>query len=302
MMSIVMMIIAHNTIGVLSNVHGHDQNHHHDHGNHGAHHHHDDSGDCELDDSLADLIKSFGLSVLGKDQESADDVQPTEDHDHINIKALVEELFHPSTTQKTTTTTTARTTWTERLPIKSHDLGWDKSPVDLVMSNHLLEPVFSPDETDRQLKNFEATTQKPVYLTETHYYFPGDFSDSHEKDEFSPIEQERASKSLDLNLNLDASQLIDKPTIPVVDTRLTNFLLVNRGVRDQTKHTKSKQENKHIGENSETIRVLNDLDTPFQFKQSTPPPFLIKFKNIPRRNDIPRISAHSKYLRILSRG
>jgi len=305
MKSVIVMLILHQTAGVASNVHGEGHHHHdHNHVDHGDHHHHDHggSGDCELDDSLAELIKSFGLAVLGKDQESADDVQPTEDHDHINIKALVEELFHPSTTQKTTTTTTARTTWTERLPIKSHDLGWDKSPVDLVMSNHLLEPVFSPDETDRQLKNFGATTQKPVYLTETHYYFPGDFSDSHEKDEFAPIEQERASKSLDLNLNLDASQLIDKPTIPVVDTRLTNFLLVNRGVRDKTKHTKPEQENKHIGENSETIKVINDLDTPFHFKQSTPPPFLIKFKNVPRRNNIPKISAHSKSPSIPSRG
>ena len=79
--------------GVSSNAHGegHDH-HHHDHGNHDTHHHHgeDGSGDCELDDSLAELIKSFGLSVLGKDQESADDIQPTEDHDHINIKVYNE--------------------------------------------------------------------------------------------------------------------------------------------------------------------------------------------------------------------
>jgi len=79
-------------------------------------------------------------------------------------------------------------------------------------------------------------------------------------------------------------------------------LLVNRGVRDQTKHTKPEQENKHIGENSETIRVIDDLEEPIQFKKSTPPPFLIKFKNVPRRNDIPKISAHSKYPRFLSRG
>ena len=78
--------------GVLSNAHGEGHNHHHPgHGDHGAHHHHDSdgSGDCELDDGLADLIKNFGLSVLGKDQESADDVQPTEDHDHINIKVTI---------------------------------------------------------------------------------------------------------------------------------------------------------------------------------------------------------------------
>ena len=70
-------------------MHGEGHHHHdHSHGNHGVqnHHEHGVSGDCELDDSLAELIESFGLVVLGKDQESADDVQPTEDHDHINIK------------------------------------------------------------------------------------------------------------------------------------------------------------------------------------------------------------------------
>eukprot|EP00091_Calanus_sinicus_P013895 TRINITY_DN3090_c0_g1_i2.p1 TRINITY_DN3090_c0_g1~~TRINITY_DN3090_c0_g1_i2.p1 ORF type:complete len:211 (-),score=41.03 TRINITY_DN3090_c0_g1_i2:473-1105(-) len=202
MKSTIVILILHHVAGVSSNVHGEGHNHHHhghgDHSDHDAqhHHHHEGSGDCELDDSLADLIKSFGLTVLGKDQESADDVQPTEDHDHINIKALVEELFHPSTTQKTTTTTTPRTTWTERLPIKSHDLGWDISPVDLVMSNHLLEPVFEQEAEGRHARNFGATTQKPVYLTETNYYFPGDFGESHKKDAFSPIQEDRASKSL----------------------------------------------------------------------------------------------------------
>ena len=81
--------------GVSSNVHGEGHNHHHHgHGDEGGHHHHghEGSGDCELDDSLADLIKSFGLSVLGKDQESANDVQPTEDHDHINIKVTTKRM------------------------------------------------------------------------------------------------------------------------------------------------------------------------------------------------------------------
>jgi len=287
MMSIVVMIIAHNTIGVLSNVHGHDQNHHHhhhDHGNHGAHHHHDDSGDCELDDSLADLIKSFGLSVLGKDQESADDVQPTEDHDHINIKALVEELFHPSTTPKTTTTTTLRTTWTERLPIKSHDLGWDISPVDLVMNNHIVQPVFGQEEQQRQPRNFGATTEKPVYLTETHYYFPKDFAKNHQEDEFSSIEEDRVAKSFDLNLNLDVSQLIDKPTIPVVDTRLANFLLVNGGRRPNKPSSKPQQ---HINDDSDKSNDFDNVDNPLRFKQPTAPPFLIKFVDIPRTNSLP---------------
>ena len=41
---------------------------------------------------LTDLIQNFGLAVLGKDQESADDVQPTEDHSHINIKVIILQL------------------------------------------------------------------------------------------------------------------------------------------------------------------------------------------------------------------
>lgn len=294
MKSTVVMLILHHLTGVSSNVHGEGHNHHHHgHGDEGGHHHHghEGSGDCELDDSLADLIKSFGLSVLGKDQESADDVQPTEDHDHINIKALVDELFHPSTTQKTTSTTTPRATWTERLPIKSHDFGWDISPVDLVMTNHLLTPVFDEEAEGRHLRNFGATTQKPVYLTETHYYFPGDFGESHNKHVFSPIQEDRASKSLDLNLNLDVSQLIDKPRIPVVDTRLANFLLVNGGRRPKPPPAKPKQ---HINGHSDKTKVFNSLDNPLQFKQPTAPPFLIKFVDAPRKNNSPGEFSRSK--------
>ena len=118
--------------------HGHDHHHHADHGNGG--------------EDLEDLIKNFGIAVLGKDQESADDIQPTDDHSHVNIKALINELFHPSSTT-TTTTSAPLTTSTQRLPIKSHDLGWDLSPIDLVMSNSVLEPVFSPDQQEvSQLK------------------------------------------------------------------------------------------------------------------------------------------------------
>lgn len=92
MNKIIVILILHQLAGVSTNAHG--EAHHH-HGDHGDHHHHDDdgSGDCELDDTLADLIKNFGLSVLGKDQESADDVQPTEDHDHINIKVTISWIF-----------------------------------------------------------------------------------------------------------------------------------------------------------------------------------------------------------------
>jgi len=286
----IVILILHHVAGVTSNVHGESHHHHvHSHGNHGVHNHHEHggSGDCELDDSLVELIKSFGLAILGKDQESADDVKPTEDHDHINIKTLIDELFHPSTTQKTTTTTTIRTTWTERLPIKSHDLGWDKSPVDLVMSNHFLEPVYGQDEKNKQLRKFEFTTQKPVYLTETHYYLPADFSDNHVKDFFSPIEKERATKYVDLNINLDVSQLIDKPTIPVVDTRLANFLLVNKGNRVNTKSTKPEEDNKHINEISDDTKILDTIDTKLllQLKQPTTPPFHNKFKIAQKQNN-----------------
>ena len=55
------------------------------------------------------------------------------------------ELFHPSTTTSTTTTPLP-TTSTQALPIKSHELGWDLAPVDLVMANSVLEPVFSADQ------------------------------------------------------------------------------------------------------------------------------------------------------------
>ena len=91
--------------------HGHGHHHHHDH-DHGA--------DIDGGEDLESLIKNFGIAVLGKDQESADDVQPTADHSHVNIKALINELFHPSSTS-TTTTTTPLTTSTQRLPIKDSD-------------------------------------------------------------------------------------------------------------------------------------------------------------------------------------
>ena len=55
-----------------------------EHGDHSHHHHH--GGGVPATEELTDLIQNFGLAVLGKDQESADDVQPTEDHSHINVK------------------------------------------------------------------------------------------------------------------------------------------------------------------------------------------------------------------------
>ena len=70
------------------------------------------------------------------------------------FQALINELFHPSSTT-TTTTTTPLTTSTQRLPIKAHELGWDLSPIDLVMSNSVLEPVFSDDQKQVSVKSSE---------------------------------------------------------------------------------------------------------------------------------------------------
>jgi len=191
---------------------------HHDHSHQPGHHHHADHGDGGED--LEDLIKNFGIAVLGKDQESADDVQPTDDHSHVNIKALINELFHPSSST-TTTTASPVTTSTQRLPIKSHNLGWDLSPIDLVMSNSVLEPVFSPDQQERHSRRLG-----PEYLTETPYHAP-----SNDDETRQPL---RSGKSVDLNMNLDPEQLIDKPTLPVLDTRRANFLLVNGRRRSKT--------------------------------------------------------------------
>ena len=70
--------------------------------------------------------------------------------------------------------------------------------------------------------NFELQRQsrmlRPVYLTETPYL---------KSDEDQFVEHQlRSGKSFDLDsLNLDPEQLIDKPTLPVLDTRRANFLL-----------------------------------------------------------------------------
>ena len=73
---------------------------------------------------------------------------------NVYFQALIDELFHPSSTT-TTTTTTPATTSTQRLPIKAHELGWDLSPIDLVMANSVLEPVFSDDQKQVSLRNRE---------------------------------------------------------------------------------------------------------------------------------------------------
>jgi len=196
--------------GILCNTGGHSEH------AHGHHHSHGGGGK-----DLEDLIQNFGIAVLGKDQESADDVQPTADHSHVNIKALIDELFHPSSTT-TTTTTTPATTSTQRLPIKSHELGWELSPIDLVMANSVLEPVFSNDQRQRDARGGAAA----AYLTETPYL----------ASQNTPglVQPPRSGKSLDFEMSLESDQLIDKPTLPVLDTRRANFLLVNGRKRSKT--------------------------------------------------------------------
>merc|ERR1719245_2583244 len=157
---IIFISILQSLTGLLCNsaAHSHDHSHGHSH----DHHHHGEHVERE---DLEDLIQNFGIAVLGKDQESADDVQPTADHSHVNIKALIDELFHPSSTT-TTTTTTPATTSTQRLPIKAHELGWDLSPIDLVMANSVLEPVFSDDQKQQRGARDHETSS---YLTESPY-------------------------------------------------------------------------------------------------------------------------------------
>jgi len=238
------------------------------HGDHGHHHHH--GGGVPATEELTDLIQNFGLAVLGKDQESANDIQPTADHSHINVKALINELFHPSTTS-TSTTTTPRTTSTQRLPIKSHDLGWELSPIDLVMSNSILKPVFSPEQLERQSRML-----RPVYLTETPYL---------KSDEDQFVENQlRSGKSLGLDsLNLDPEQLIDKPTLPVLDTRRANFLLVNGGKRSKTGRRKKISKNKgddvkktskkhQHGDDDEDDVLWRETVWSLKFRQTSPHP------------------------------
>ena len=100
------------------------------------------------------------------------------------FQALIDELFHPSSTT-TTTTTTPATTSTQRLPIKAHELGWELSPIDLVMANSVLEPVFSDDQKQVSLRNRELSEGKSTrkkgrfsdYLTHINTSPPQCFSD-----------------------------------------------------------------------------------------------------------------------------
>jgi len=216
--------------GHSDHTHG-DTGHGHSHSGHGhgGHVHGVGEEDSGLGGDLAALIQSFGLSVLGKDQESATDPQPTEDHSHLNVQAIIEELFHPSTAPTSTPSPSTRSPSTGPLPLQEH------------------------------LHSMSQTTSAPVYLTETHYYLGED-----DKETFSPLQPVRNS------LEPISTQLTDKPTMEVVDTRLANFLLVNRDKRPRRR------------KELELTRENNILSQPGQihtlsFKGSTQAPFILKF-------------------------
>merc|ERR1719480_133119 len=114
------------------------------------------------------------------------------------------------------------TTSTQRLPIKAHELGWELSPIDLVMANSVLEPVFSDDQKQQRGARDHETSS---YLTESPYLATLGLAKP----------PPRSGKSLeDAEISLTKGQLIDKPTLPVLDTRRANFLLVNGRKRSKT--------------------------------------------------------------------
>lgn len=68
----------------------------------------------------------------------------------------------------------------------------------------------------------QSRRSRTVYLTETPYLKSQEKFEKH---------QLRSGKSVDLDsINLDPDQLIDKPTLPVLDTRRANFLLGRVGM------------------------------------------------------------------------
>lgn len=213
---------------------GHHHHAHDDHGEgHGHDHEHEHGKPCEEEEiDFSELLKGLGIQVLGKDQESADDISPAEDHHQLNVEAIISELFSPSTAAPPVTTTARTVTSTEKLPIKSHWEGWFLSPIDLIMHNHVLEPVFDQERS--------STTQSPVYLTETQYYLS---KDEHNTDKFGPPlrDSHRDAKAVDLDNHVGVDKLIDKPVIPVLDTRWANYHLVNTGNRKSTKQGSKKQ-------------------------------------------------------------
>jgi len=218
--------------------------HHHGHGDHhGAdghgHHHHDEQKPEEEEIDFSELLKGLGIQVLGKDQESADDISPAEDHHQLNVEALISELFSPSTAPPPISTTSRPVTSTEKLPIKSHWEGWFLSPIDLVMHNHVLEPVFDEERS--------STTQSPVYLTETQYYLS---KDEHNPDKFGPPVDipTREAKAIDLDNHLSVDKLTDKPVIPVLDTRWANYHLVNTGPRKHKHRSAAKHKSSQKGD------------------------------------------------------
>jgi hypothetical protein len=214
------------------------------------------------------------LKVLGKDQESADDRPPTEDHAHLslNTQAIIDELFSPSSTLRPATISPKLRTVTDSLPIKAHNIGRFSSPSDLIMSNHIAEPVF-----ERKPRNFGSTTQAPIYLTETHYYL--DHQDNH----FSPLTSFRQGKQFDGHFQF--SDHLDKPVIPVIDVRPFNFALINDvSVEDILRKSKRK---------SKKVRDFDKQDT------VSKDDFFETFKNIPTQELIER-NKHSSAKSVIS--
>jgi len=272
------ILVFSNTVKSLPNGghhHDHDHGHEgHDHDHSHGHDHHHHGEDCQKEEvvELADIIKSLGIKILGKDQESANDVAPSEDHNHLNVKALINELFFPSTAPPPVTTTTPPHTSTASLPIKSHKNGWDKSPIDLIMNNQILEPVF-----EEKKHGHGHTTQSPQFLTETQYYLEKD-----ELEHFGVLDRE--AKHFVDEVDQDIDQLTDKPVIPVVDTRWANFVLVHRRRRnfkatDASKHSTSGRDSKKLAvearvipsseQQKQTVNLLPETTTisPLSIKQ-----------------------------------
>lgn len=307
--------------------HGHDGDDHgqdggghgHDHG-HGHHHGNERGQNCkrnllgcssreaELDDTLDELISQFGLKVLGKDQESADDTLPTQDAAHLNFNSqvLIDELFHPTLSPKPRIFTTSPRTSTESLPIKEHDIGLVDSPTDLIMSNHIAEPVF--EDLRRKSRKFGSTTPAPVYLTETQYYLDKDQRRGH----FSPLESD--GRVFDGHI---VSDHLTKPVLHGVDVRPFHFALINdKSVQEVLENLKRRrpklvepQHHHHhreeeipfvkdlfglnenptadnaLGQKTESEESNDDINHPMRFRTSTSPPFILDLFELVHEDD-----------------
>ncbi|XP_023322594.1 uncharacterized protein LOC111696978 [Eurytemora carolleeae] len=190
--------------------HGHDGGH-----QHGTHDNENPGEGNQID--LSGIFNELGIKVLGKDQESADEKSPVQDHSQINFKAVISEILHPSTFSPPVSTTTKPISSTQKLPIKSHREGWFESPVALVLNNQVLEPVYDQE--------ISSSTPRTVYLTETPY-----FKSSQSTTQFKPLTDTFQRRSADIDLmtgNLE-NLLTNKKLMPVVNTRWANYRVANR--------------------------------------------------------------------------